>query len=461
MANYNNNGRDIVPVWLVVVGFCIGFWPGAILLGIRIWQTDNAKKNSAQAYRSDSEWARNAQDVSYRNAQEPRIYRPATEAQRDAQGGALGGTQQNGANYHYDLNAGKTKDEPQATGYTKADGTYAYRYSYGKTAPSASSGTYQARKNSLLDHYKLNPSIGKGLRTAGLITLVSGAAIAALALFGSWLDGEFLDGIIGSFAVAMSICLPGGIMAGIGTKKRERIMRCRNYAAMIGDQQTVDIDDLAAAVPTTYKKCCEDLKWMLGEGMLKGMYIDGTHRTLTYPNAKPAPTRTQTETKAAVANDPTRPAKNAKGEKIYDEEWRIHQLNVDIQDDYVSTKMERLEELTHKILAYAEKHPEKEPALRQFRNHYLPKTFSILESYARMERTGVDGGNIASAMQDVEDIMEKLVAGFEKQLDTIFAGEAMDVSTDINVLENMMKMEGLNDLDPFGSLKKDDDLLRR
>ena len=140
------------------------------------------------------------------------------------------------------------------------------------------------------------------------------------------------------------------------------------------------------------------------------------------------------------------------GDKIYPEETRIRQLNARIADEYVSARMDRLEELTHKILAYAEAHPEKESSLRQFRNHYLPKTFSILESYARMERMGVEGGNIGSAMKDVEDIMDKLVLGFEKQLDALFDSEAMDVTTDVSVLENMMTMEGLSDLDPFGSM---------
>lgn len=73
---------------------------------------------------------------------------------------------------------------------------------------------------------------------------------------------------------------------------------------------------------------------------------------------------------------------------------------------------------------------------------------------------GVEGGNISSAMKDVEDIMDKLVLGFEKQLDALFDSEAMDVTTDISVLENMMNMEGLSDLDPFGTLKKDDALLK-
>ena len=81
---------------------------------------------------------------------------------------------------------------------------------------------------------------------------------------------------------------------------------------------------------------------------------------------------------------------------------------------------------------------------------------SILESYARMERMGVEGGNIGSAMKDVEDIMDKLVLGFEKQLDALFDSEALDVTTDVSVLENMMTMEGLSDLDPFGAASRRD-----
>ena len=187
---------------------------------------------------------------------------------------------------------------------------------------------------------------------------------------------------------------------------------------------------------------------MDAEGLLQGMYIDGSAKTLTYGDREPE--------KAAGCTVRETPAETApNGDKIYPEEKRIRQLNDQIVDGYVSQRMDRLEELTHKILAYAEAHPEKENSLRQFRNHYLPKTFSILESYARMERMGVEGGNIGSAMKDVEDIMDKLVLGFEKQLDALFDSEAMDVTTDVSVLENMMTMEGLSDLDPFGSLRRE------
>ena len=321
--------------------------------------------------------------------------------------------------------------------------------------------TQQPRpRPSLLDHYKLNPRTGKGRRLAGAITLGSGAFVAALVMLGAVSAGLFTpvfwQALLSSLICAMCICIPGAVLHITGSRSHDRVMRCRTYAAMLGDRRRMSIDELAAAIPTSYKRCCDDLNWMLSEGLLKGMYIDAAGRALTYPDASPG---SKPEKPAAKATAPV--PEEAAGRKAYPEERRIRQLNDSIQDEYVSQRMERLEDLTHQILSYADEHPEKEPQLRQFRNHYLPKTFSILESYARMERSGVEGGNIAAAMKDVEEIMDKLVQGFEKQLDALFDSEAMDVTSDITVLENMMRMEGLSDLDPFGSLKQDDDLLRR
>lgn len=451
MANNNQNSeKGKIPVWLIVLGFCFSFWPGMILLGVRLWQ-DYSQRTNGAARRSDSEWAQNAQDATWREVDGQRSYRPPQKSQ---------------------LHTGTSTSARY--GKWNADGTYHYNYGAGRTAqpeqqaetarqapPPPRQQTQQPRpRPSLLDHYKLNPRTGKGRRLAGAITLGSGAFVAALVMLGAISAGLFTPvfwkALLSSLICAMCICIPGAVLHITGSRSHDRVMRCRTYAAMLGDRRRMSIDELAAAIPTSYKRCCDDLNWMLSEGLLKGMYIDAAGRALTYPDASPG---SKPEKPAAKATAPV--PEEAAGRKAYPEERRIRQLNDSIQDEYVSQRMERLEDLTHQILSYADEHPEKEPQLRQFRNHYLPKTFSILESYARMERSGVEGGNIAAAMKDVEEIMDKLVQGFEKQLDALFDSEAMDVTSDITVLENMMRMEGLSDLDPFGSLKQDDDLLRR
>lgn len=442
--------KDKIPTWLIVLGFCMGFWPGGILLAIRVIQEVNERDNGA-AQRSDREWAQKAQDASQRprtyNAQGQRTYQPPRGAQPRQAG-------ESPEDYARRVSRESMNQEKTIQGSMNADGTYRYSYTKPKTTATGRPVDGAARATvkpqpGLLNDRRLNARIGRGLKLAGNIALGCGAFITALVFLALVADGSwYFDSMMVSSITALCCCTPGLVLSIVGGKKHSRVMRCRTYAAMIGSRRKVSIEDLAAAIPTRYSKCVDDLQWMLGEGLLQGMYVDGSTKTLTYGDREPE--------KAAGGTVRETPAETApNGDRIYPEETRIRRLNDQIVDGYVSQRMDRLEELTHKILAYAEAHPEKESSLRQFRNHYLPKTFSILESYARMERMGVEGGNIGSAMKDVEDIMDKLVLGFEKQLDALFDSEAMDVTTDVSVLENMMTMEGLSDLDPFGSLRRE------
>ena len=56
---------------------------------------------------------------------------------------------------------------------------------------------------------------------------------------------------------------------------------------------------------------------------------------------------------------------------------------------------------------------------------------------------GVSGENIDGTLNKVEGMMRNIVAAFEKQLDALYGSEALDISTDISVLETMMAREGL------------------
>ena len=87
------------------------------------------------------------------------------------------------------------------------------------------------------------------------------------------------------------------------------------------------------------------------------------------------------------------------------------------------------------------------PQIRKFMDYYLPTTLKLLNAYDRMGAQGVSGENIDATMQRVESMMGTIVTAFEKQLDMLFGSEAMDISADITVLENMMKREVLSEDD--------------
>ncbi len=122
----------------------------------------------------------------------------------------------------------------------------------------------------------------------------------------------------------------------------------------------------------------------------------------------------------------------------------MKRLNASIKDEKISADIDRLEDLSAKIFAQVKADPKKLPQIRKFMDYYLPTTLKLLNAYDRMGAQGIDGGNIGSTMQRVESMMSTIVAAFEKQLDMLFGSEAMDISTDITVLENMMKQEGLS-----------------
>ena len=87
--------------------------------------------------------------------------------------------------------------------------------------------------------------------------------------------------------------------------------------------------------------------------------------------------------------------------------------------------------------------PAKLPQIRKFMDYYLPTTLKLLNAYDRMDSTGGSGENIDGTKSRVEGIMTTIVAAFEKQLDSLFGSDAMDISTDISVLETMLAREGL------------------
>ena len=126
----------------------------------------------------------------------------------------------------------------------------------------------------------------------------------------------------------------------------------------------------------------------------------------------------------------------------------MKRLNESIKDEKISRQIDRLEEISGKIFGCVKASPEKLPQIRKFMNYYLPTTLKLLNAYDRMGSQGVSGENISGTMERVENMMGTIVTAFERQLDGLFGDQALDISTDITVLENMMAREGLSD-DPI------------
>lgn len=141
------------------------------------------------------------------------------------------------------------------------------------------------------------------------------------------------------------------------------------------------------------------------------------------------------------------PPKDPEVQKLLQERERalseMRRLNDSIKDEKISAQIDHLEEVTGKIIDQVVAQPKKRSQIRRFLDYYLPTTLKLLNAYDRMAAAGVDGENISVTKEKIETMMDTIVKAFDKQLDGLFGEEAMDVSTDITVMENLLAREGL------------------
>ena len=249
-------------------------------------------------------------------------------------------------------------------------------------------------------------------------------------------------GFYGDELVSLAACglfFLGGLamlIAGIGGRGRGE--RYVNYLAYIGANREVDLARMAAAFDVSVRKLCKDLRHMLAKGILPTGYLDMAEGKLYLTEMGYRAPEPEEE-----ADPQEKAEQDAKREDAILRE--IRQVNDEIPDEEMSAKIYRIEEITGKILDYQKKHPNRQGQLRTFLNYYLPTTLKILRAYAQLEAQGIEGENISAAKARIEGMMDQVVAGFEKQLDKLFQDDALDIAADVEVLENMLKKDGLSD----------------
>lgn len=226
----------------------------------------------------------------------------------------------------------------------------------------------------------------------------------------------------------MLFFLAGLVLFMMGNKRKKKLKLFKKYLSMIGKKESVSIPALAKAMGRPTKKAMDDLEEMLERGFFDAGYVDAARQCLVLRGELEEEQETE-EILSDSATDATL--------------QKIRSLNDAIENQKVSDQIDQIEVLTGKILRLLEERPEKAGELRRFMNYYLPQTLKILENYATLEAQGIQGENIVAAKQKIEGMMDKMVEGYETQLDKLFEGDVLDISADLKVMESMLEKDGL------------------
>ena len=306
-------------------------------------------------------------------------------------------------------------------------------------AAAASTQTGAARRRKASAQSKA----GKKLEEQGNGRLLTIAGAIVAAVFGFIGFSELLEALYwGDFLfylqdifVPLAFCGGGLCMLWYGLRKGRRLKRYRQYLSLIGRRKSISVTTLAEATGFAPRKIREDLQDMLDDGIFPMGYLDlGSDQLFLTDDG------IQDRPKEEPEKAPEPPKEVEGAEAVLTE---IRALNDAIEDPEMSRKIDRIGEITGNIFAYLREKPDKEGKLRSFLSYYLPTTLKILGSYAQLEAQGVEGENISAAKERIEGMMDKVVEGFEQQLDRLFQDDAMDITSDVAVLERMLEKDGL------------------
>ena len=246
---------------------------------------------------------------------------------------------------------------------------------------------------------------------------------------------------LGMMAGGASLLLGSGAM-----KRRQR--RFATYLRTVGQKQAVPLDYLARAADVSRRRVEKDVNLMLEKGLWGDeAYIDMCSGMLFKSQAA----ATAYFDKARQMQQPEEPAVQPQAAEGYTGILRqIRELNDRIADEVLSTKIDRIEQVSGRIFKAIEDTPAKKDAAGTFLNYYLPTTLKLLENYADFEEAGVSGENLSQAKSRIEATMDSIVAGFEHQLDELYRTDAMDIDSDIRVMETMLRRDTASVADDFG-----------
>lgn len=122
----------------------------------------------------------------------------------------------------------------------------------------------------------------------------------------------------------------------------------------------------------------------------------------------------------------------------------LGRLYASIPNLEVKKKIRDIMEVSDKIIQDAIDDPSDVPQIKKFLDYYLPTTIKLLNAYDRMGAQGIEGENISGTMGSIEEMLDTAIAAYKKLLDSLFANQAMDIETDIEVMNTLLKREGLS-----------------
>jgi len=124
---------------------------------------------------------------------------------------------------------------------------------------------------------------------------------------------------------------------------------------------------------------------------------------------------------------------------------QIRRENDLIPDASLSAKLDTLEKMCGSIFQAVYADPSKAGQIRKFMDYYLPTTLKMVRSYRMIDERNVPLEEAQSAKRRIDEALGVVNSGCQKMLRNLYKDDMLDITTDIDVLEQMLKRDGLTE----------------
>ncbi len=293
----------------------------------------------------------------------------------------------------------------------------------------------------------------------GVLTGIFGFSLFMLIVVGAVIRGQSVAPVIISSAAILPLLVLSIFLLIYGIKSGNRLKRFRQYVSRIGGRRFCEINELADAVNKDTAFVVKDIEAMIDKHFFPHGHMDRlkTHLMLDeetykqYLESAAADDRRQETLRsrreagqdgfdASGINDPELVKAIEEGNRYMQQ---IRGANNLIPDPVISEKLDRMEVLIGKIFDVLKQNPDQLPKLRKFMKYYMPTTIKLVKVYQELDAQPVEGENIRKSKEEIAVTFDTINMAYEKLLDSFFEKSAMDVSSDISVLQTMLAQEGL------------------
>lgn len=294
--------------------------------------------------------------------------------------------------------------------------------------------------------------------------------ISALCFFAMTIDsytevsygGGFTMLFAALISLALTISVPYALWK-LGNRYKRLSDNYVRFLRELGDNTVISIRDLASGVAQSEEQTTKDLLYMMKKNYFKQARIveDGKIFILDIPTFKLY--------KEKLDKIPSYRKNLTDDVEMDGENLSVEDLNKERSQEIIAESITSLDKLSEKrdeikspsfkeslgklienstdILKIIEKYPDKATGLGKFSTYYLPTSLKLATSYKEFEMVNSRDSRIVKSMGEIEESIKTIAEAFDKMKIDLLDDRAMDVKTEIDTINLLLKQEGLTEDD--------------